>query len=139
MVGIRKMLTDVYIEPTAKLVLWELLNNRDPIANISHKRMPTWEEHGAFVASRPYKAWYIIKHEGKWSGAVYLTQNSEIGISLFKDKRGKGIGEEAISELMRLHPEKRYLANIAPHNINSINFFEQQGFKLIQRTYELMK
>jgi RimJ/RimL family protein N-acetyltransferase len=133
------MLIDVYSEPTARIVLWELLNNRDPIANISHRKMPTWDEHVAFVASKPYKAWYLIKYEGKLAGAIYLTHLNEIGIHLFKNVQKKGVGKEAIDELIKLHPAKRYLANIAPYNMNSINFFEKQGFKLIQRTYELVK
>lgn len=133
------MLVDVYQEPTARLVLWELLCQRDPIANISHLKMPTYDEHCAFVASKPYKSWYLIAHEGVWRGACYLTHANEIGIFLFKRERSKGFGEQAMAELMKLHPEKRYLANIAPYNINSINFFEKQGFKLIQRTYELRK
>lgn len=133
------MLIDVYSEPTARLVLWELLNNREPVQNISHRKMPTWNEHVAFVESKPYKCWYLIIHDNKWSGACYLSKQDEIGIFLFKNKRSLGIGEAALAELMKLHPSHRYLANIAPYNINSINFFEKQGFKLIQRTYELLK
>jgi RimJ/RimL family protein N-acetyltransferase len=139
LVGVREMLKDVYSEPIAKVVLWELLIHRESYVNISHKKMPTWEEHSAFVASKPYKAWYLIQYEGKWAGAIYLTLMNEIGIHLFKHVQNKGVGKEAVAELMKLHPAKRYLANIAPHNINSVNFFERQGFKLIQRTYELAK
>lgn len=133
------MLKDVYSEPTAKLILWELLNEREVYQNISHKKMPTWEEHVAFVSSKPYKAWYLIQFEGKWAGAVYLTHANEIGLWVFKKVQERGVATLALGELIKLHPEKRYLANIAPYNIKSINFFEKQGFKLIQRTYELCK
>lgn len=131
------MLKDVYTEPLAKVVLWELLNQREPYQNISHRKMPTWEEHIAFVESKPYKAWYLIKNDEKWVGAIYLSKMNEIGIFIFKQSQSKGVGKDAVNELMKLHPSERFLANIAPHNIKSINFFEGMGFKMIQRTYEL--
>ena len=40
--------------------LYELLAERDPVANISHREMPTFDQHRKFVDSRPYKAWYLI-------------------------------------------------------------------------------
>ncbi len=34
--------------------LYELLENRDSRANISHKKMPTYRQHVKFVKSKPY-------------------------------------------------------------------------------------
>ena len=36
------------------MFLYELLSERDPVANISHKQMPTYDEHIRFVTSKPY-------------------------------------------------------------------------------------
>ena len=41
--------------------LYELLKNKDPNSNISHKKMPTYDEHVKFVLSKPYTNWYIIE------------------------------------------------------------------------------
>ena len=41
--------------------LYLLLMERDPKTNISHRKMPTYNEHRKFIASKPYKAWYVIK------------------------------------------------------------------------------
>ena len=118
-------------------MLFELLTKRDPIANISHKRMPTYDEHREFVRSKPYDAWYLIKTNGEYIGAIYLTNASEIGISLFREHQGKGFGARAVRMLMRKYPSrKRYLANINPRNELSIRFFQKLGFTHIQNTYE---
>lgn len=132
-------LVDVYSEPRAALLLWQLLCEREPQMNISHKVMPTWEQHCDFVRSRPYQAWYLIEEivDG-FVGAVYLTHNSEIGIFMLKSAKGKGYGKVALKELMWKHRSSRYLANIAPSNDGSISFFEKQGFRHIQNTYELV-
>ena len=53
-------LADVYKVPDAPRFLYELLAERDPIANISHKKMPSWQEHWKFIASEPYKFWGIV-------------------------------------------------------------------------------
>jgi len=125
-------------------MLYELLKERDPEQSISHKEMPTFDEHKAFVASRPYEAWYLIWVDS-WSrmepskaiGAIYLTKQREIGIGIFKEHKSKGYGTEAVKMLMELHPG-RFLANIAPDNYSSRMFFtEQFGAKLIQNTYQL--
>ena len=41
--------------------LYNHLKDRDPIAYISHKSMPSYREHVEFVLSKPYSYWYIIK------------------------------------------------------------------------------
>jgi len=137
-------LVPVGVEYDAAYVLYELLAERRPEENISHRRMPSWEEHKDFMASQPYDAWYLIKVEnalppvvGDYVGAIYLTAVSEIGVGIFRSQRGHGYAREAIIELMRLHPRKRYLANINPKNETSIRFFSRLGFHHIQNTYEL--
>ena len=66
--------------------LYELLQNRDPIYNISHKKMPSFDEHKKFVLSEPYLNWYAISLDTKKIGAAYLSFDDEIGISLHPDE-----------------------------------------------------
>lgn len=118
--------------------LFVMLRERDPAVNISHREMPTFQEHAAFVGSMPYAAWYIIAgDDGVWVGNCYLSRQNEIGMFLNSRGRGQGIGREAVREIMKRHGPQRYLANIAPGNIGSQVFFEGLGFKLIQHTYEM--
>lgn len=117
--------------------LFDLLKNRNSNANISHKKMPSYDEHKKFVKSKPYSKWYIIKYEKEKVGSIYLSKQNEIGLFLKPDIQGKNIGSKALEIFMKKHPKKRFLANINPKNKKSIKFFQKHGFKLIQFTFEL--
>ena len=131
---------DIKLKPVAKSdhrFLYQHLKERNPTANISHKKMPTYAEHVKFVMSRPYSKWYIIIHKNKKVGTIYLTKQNEIGIFIKNKMQDKLIGQKTLEMLMGKNPRKRYLANVSPKNKKSIRFFTRNGFKLIQYTYEL--
>ena len=129
--------------------LFDLLKERDSRANISHKKMPTYSSHVRFIESKPYKKWYIVyfveflsksklpKYNKTKVGSVYLSKNDEIGIFVLKKFQGKNIGKFALQELIKRNPKKRYLANVSPNNKNSMKFFQNNNFKLIQYTFQL--
>ena len=118
--------------------LFELLKERDPRANISHKKMPSYNEHLKFVKSKPYTKWYIILKSKDRIGSIYLSKNDEIGIFLSKKYQGKNIGNAVLAELIQKNPRERYLANVNPKNKKSTVFFKNNNFKLIQHTYEMV-
>lgn len=135
----------------AVVFLYKLLEERDPIANISHKTMPSREEHRAFVESKPYAGWWLIvwsksvRVDGRWVenyfadpvGACYITKMGEIGIQIARGHQRKGYARTALNTLIEMHKGRRLLANVAPGNEPSQKLFEGFGFKLIQHTYEL--
>lgn len=143
-------LFDVYLSGNAEEFLYNLLGERKPHESISHKQMPTYDEHLRFVRSRPYEVWYLIAAAGEEggtaeimlprsyvsAGAIYLTPQREVGIAILSRYRSQGLGTAAIRELQRLHPG-RLLANINPLNAASQDFFKRLGGKLIQVTYEV--
>ena len=134
---------------TAPDVLYELMLEAEPHQVISHKAMPSWEEHLSFVSRYPYRAWYLIESEGEFVGHISISRNYEIGIRLFKRCQGKGHGKWAIGEMVRMWGKEAakaerpsvqraaLLANINPANKASIAVFEKLGFKHIQNTYAL--
>ena len=119
--------------------LYDLLMERNPRANISHKKMPTYNEHVSFVSAKPYSKWYVILYRVNKVGSIYLTSQNEIGIFIKKSFQNKQIGNIALRKLIQKNPKKRYLANVNPKNKKSIRFFKNNGFKLIQCTFELIK
>jgi RimJ/RimL family protein N-acetyltransferase len=128
-----------------QMLLYELLKQRDETTNISHKGLPDFEAHRAFVESKPYADWCFIEID-HWKngdcfdlvvGACYLSKQDEIGIHIFKAHQGKGYGLRAVKALIEKHGPKRYLANINPRNERSAKMFGGLGFMLIQQTYEL--
>lgn len=122
---------DLYIAP-----LYQLLAERTPEQSISHRRMPTMGAHRAFVERRPYAHWYEILGDGVSVGAIYLSKQREIGVSIFQVHQRKGFGRAAVIELMSLHPGK-FLANVSPANEASRKLWESLGGKLIQVTYDV--
>ena len=115
--------------------LYRLLEERTPEQSISHHGMPELLEHEAFVLNQPYMHWYLIDVGKNTVGAVYLSKQREIGLFIFDKYRGRGYGSLALKAIMDKHPG-RFLANIAPKNGKSHNFFKKHGFKPIQVTYE---
>ena len=136
----KKNSSSIYLKSVTKLdveFLFNLLKERDPRANISHNKMPTYDEHVNFVKSKPYSKWYIIFKSEQKAGSIYLSKNYEIGIFLSKKFQGKNIGNFALNELMKKNPRKRFLANVNPKNKISNVFFKNNDFKLIQYTLRL--
>lgn len=121
-------------------LLFHWLGQRTPEQSISHKAMPPWSQHVAFVRSMPYAAWYLIYTEDENGiraiGNIYLTHKREVGIHIDAAERGRHAGEEALAQFRALHPGP-LLANINPANEGSVAFFVKHGAKLIQHTYEL--
>jgi len=115
--------------------LFDLLKQREGIVNISHKSLPTWEEHIEYIKNNTYQSWDIIWVDNVRIGDIYLTDRDEIGIFLDKKSQSNGYGSIAINEFMKKNGKKRYLANISPTNYKSIQFFGKHGFTHIQNTY----
>ena len=126
-------------------MLVERSEENDPYINISHRALPSKEEHEAFVESKPFYIWNLIKANNVWLGYVSVTWRNEIGIILFIKHRNKGYGKEALKGILMEKPlnaikSKRpghFVANINPLNDKSIRLFEGLGFSHCQNTYEL--
>ena len=119
--------------------LYNLLMERDAKANISHKKMPTYNQHVSFVSAKPYSKLYVILSGTNKTGSIYLTSQNEIGIFIKKSFQSKQLGNIALRKMIQKNPKKRYLANVNPQNKKSMRFFKNNGFKLIQYTFELSK
>lgn len=130
------ILASVYGNTAAPEVLYRLLGERTPQQSISHRRMPTWAEHLAFVNAipHPYPHWYLLQVNGDFVGSAYLTDRREVGLFLFERYQGEGYGVEAMNLLALAHPGP-LLANIAPGNELSQRFFRRLGFRAVQVTY----
>ena len=121
------------------LFLYDLLKNKDPNANISHKKMPSYDEHVKFVMSKPYTNWYFIEYDKKNVGAIYLSKQDEIGISISNDYEYDQIVKPALKLLMKLNQRKRYLANTSPKDVRSQEFLLKNGFTGLEYVYEMIK
>ena len=121
------------------LFLYELLKSKDPNANISHKKMPSYDEHVKFVMSKPYTNWYIIEYDKKNVGTIYLSKQDEIGISINNDYEYDQIVKPALELLMKLNQRNRYLANTSSKDVRSQEFLLKNGFTSLEYVYEMKK
>ena len=118
--------------------LYDLLEERETITNISHHSMPTWEQHLEYWNKNlgEFREVYVIVEDGKQKGYIYVTVRNEVGIFIKSEFKSQGIGSQALNEIMKKNKGKRLLANVNPKNSNSIDFFTKHGFKHVQNTYE---
>lgn len=142
---------DVHSLDGAVDLLWALMLTRsreeDRHTNISHREMPTFEQHLEFVRSKPYYLWFIIFVPVHGPiGSINVTERNEIGIVLDPRYRGQGYGKEAVQHLLKVYPplpaipSKRpghFVANINPKNEASIRLFTSLGGVHISNTYKL--
>ena len=119
--------------------LYELLSERKSHVNISHKKTPTYAKHVKFVMSKPYSKLYVIYHTTEKIGSVYLTKQDEIGIHFKEQNMNNKIRSKVLNMIIRKNPRNRYLININPRNTSLRNFLKNEGFELIQHTYEISK
>ena len=62
------------------LSLFSLLKSRK--YNISHKYMPSFEDHKKFVINNPYRVWYLFKKNNIDIGSFYIKFDNSIGVNL---------------------------------------------------------
>ena len=119
--------------------LYDLLSERKQFENISHKKLPSYNNHIKFIKSKPYSKWLLIECKEKIIGSVYLSKNNEIAIWIkkgIKDYKMK-IRKKVLEEIITKFTGKRYFANINPRNKKIINFYKKNGFKLFYSTFQL--
>lgn len=117
--------------------LYELLEERPKEACISHLKMPTFQEHIAYMDSWPsrFKEWHVIRLGEEMIGSAYLTLQNEVGIFIKKEHCGQSIAREAYRWVLMRHKDERLYSNVNPNNKRLIGLLKSLGCKLIQETY----
>src|SRR5262245_32251814 len=93
-------LVDAYGASGGAEFLYALMKERPPESTIAHRRLPSFEEHQAFMALKPYRAWCLVEAEGSRVGAVTLTPNNEVGVFILREFHRRGYARAALQELM---------------------------------------
>ncbi|MFK8082837.1 MAG: hypothetical protein AB8B97_21365 [Granulosicoccus sp.] len=123
-------------------LLFCLLNKRQ--FGISHRRMPSFDEHRAFVTSHPYRAWYFVENSQLTVGSVYLLESNHIGVNVLAGYAS--CINPAIKLLCALHQPLppissvrggKFEINAAPADVDLIKELEGSGAVMIQKTYQI--
>ena len=138
------ILVDAYATPDAVDVLYRLMAERPLESCVSHMRLPTMDEHIRFIATKPFRYWYLLKVDEHYVGALECTHQNEIGVSLLCEYRRNHYATEALNLFFQNHRplpgipairNENWLANIAVGNNGSKRFFAGLGFKPLQETF----
>lgn len=60
--------------------LYDLLKKRT--FTISHKHLPSYNNHKNFVLEHPYRYWYLISFKKSYIGSFYLKKDNSVGINI---------------------------------------------------------
>ena len=119
--------------------LYDLLFERPSYANISHKEMPTYDSHCAFIKSKPYREWFVVRSDQYVNfGTVYLSHQNEMAVFIIQKYQRLGIGTQVAHWMIDRHPKDQLYANVSPNNLVGQNFVRRLGGKPIQITYQLV-
>lgn len=121
--------------------LYELLKERTNF--ISHKSLPSFEEHQSFVDNHPYIGWFIINKNEVVLGSVYIQSDNSVGLN-FKDKFDVAdvsvvldFINSKFSPLPPIHSVRRgeFFINVAFSNHKLINALKIIGKSELQISY----
>ena len=125
--------------------LYAQLKNRSH--NISHKSVPSFDEHTEFVQNHPYRKWIIVKDTEIAIANVYIQYNNSIGLNVDSlitceqiNKILKGI--YASHSPLPAVPSVRFgefFLNVATANKMLQKKLTRLGFSEVERTFVLSK
>ena len=121
--------------------LYSLLKDRE--YSISHKEIPSFEEHSSFVKNHPYHKWFIVKNQSYLIGSIYIHKDNSIGLDIinqfellipdilyFLEKRYKPL------PYIKSVRSKNFFFNISPQNHKLQNLLVSLGYEISQISYE---
>tara|TARA_X000000950_G_C13918380_1_gene662085 strand:- start:2890 stop:3351 length:462 start_codon:yes stop_codon:yes gene_type:complete len=126
-------------------ILFKLLKKRKAFTNISHHKVPSYEQHKRFVNSEPYRYWFLIRNNNSYKGSTLITKNNEISIKLLK--HDNIIFSEIIGLIMKnIKPLKEipsirngnFIFNVSPKNKEVIKTLNNIKCQKIQETYKII-
>ena len=139
---------NIYFEkiiPTLDQIKLLYLQLKERSYNISHKVLPSFEEHKDFVNNNPYRAWFIVKHESSFIGNIYIQYDNSVGLNIgenitsFQIQKVLSLIYSQLSPLESVPSSRRggYFVNVPSSNISlqkKLNFIKCIE---IQRAYIL--
>ena len=126
-------------------ILYKLLKKRK--FKISHKTIPSYENHKKFVYSNPYRKWFLIKFDESYLGNFYLTYQNIIGINLINYDDNAQLLSILKFIIEKYKPLKEipsirnsnFLINTSPSNLELNKKLKKMGYQVIQNTYLILK
>jgi hypothetical protein len=111
-------------------ILYKHLKNREYV--VSHKLMPSYQNHITFVKSRPYRYWAMVFENSSTVGEVYLQADNSIGLNLLQPTI------HLVSEVLRhirenFEPAKEVKSKIPPYFYVNVAHANENLSKILLR------
>jgi len=136
-----------------KIYFEKILNTREHIDylytslekrthNVSHRQMPSYDEHKVFVNNHPYRTWMLVKMSKDIIGNFYLQKDNSIGVHL--DEGKFEFFSQTIDAILRKWKplegiksirNQNFVFNVAYGNNDLVKELENIGAQKIQSTY----
>ena len=139
-----KLIKVDYKNPLHNKLLFKFLRERE--FNISHKNLPTYQNHLKFIKNNPYRKWFLISHKKNFIGSIYILYDNGIGLDINSKYY------DLIDNIMKIifsniAPLKaipsirmdRFHMNINPSNKALKDIIGKQGAVLQQQTFLFKK
>ena len=109
--------------------IYKLINeNLKPDLTVTVFKLKPFDEFFKTYLENDLKT-YIIFVNKERAGFVHITKSGEIGYYLKNSYQKKGIAINAVRNMLKLHPMKRYFATINIKNERSSNLVKKLGFQ----------
>ena len=139
-----KLIKVDFKNPLHNKLLYEFLKKRE--FNISHKNLPTYQNHLKFVKNNPYRKWFLISYNFETIGSIYILYDNGIGIDIPKINY-KIIGDILKIVFLKIKPLKavpsirtnNFHINVASKNNSMYKSVIHSGGVLKQHSFEFEK
>jgi pseudaminic acid synthase len=137
-------LQEIVPTPVQERLLFEQLKERK--FNISHKRMPSLDEHRKFVTNHPYRVWWLIYDfvdPKRVLGTVYVNYDNSVGLHLAFEMINFSANHFMMKLKTYLSPELPkhsaiyydFFYNVHPENWEFINWLKRSDYVQTQCSF----
>ena len=132
---------DMALNSSKEKFLYELLSERN--LSISHKKLPSYEEHLNFIKNNPYYKWVIVKQNKILIGSIYINKNNSVSIKL-KNKYSHQL-EHVLNKFedtfspqseIKSYRKEQFFFNVNPNDQLMIKVLESKNYKISQISYQ---
>ena len=98
----------------------------------------SFDEHWDVVLNDSVAGAYSIVLDGRLAGTIAryrMESTNYVGYWIGADDRGRGVATAALSQLLRLHPERPLMARVAVGNAASVQVLRKSGFRIVDQYY----
>ena len=124
--------------------LHKLLLSRE--FNISHRKLPSLEDHRVFVLNHPYRNWSLVLCDKTAIGSIYSGFDNSVGISLFPEflLHRRSVIKKFLEDFVPLPGipsmvRNEFIFNVAVDDLKYQEDLSKCGAIQIQYTYSIKK